>query len=114
MEFCYCKKTLGHVFLDIPFDISDILENSNSKTKVDKTIVFEEGKYYEFYFEGRLGSKDTVWVIYDKNGDVYHQGLRFQYDRLNDRKILHLFHAFFDHVDRKYKLNNLNNLIKNA
>jgi hypothetical protein len=84
-ELCYCKKSF----------------HSGEK-------IFEKGKYYEFNFDDSM-RKNTVWVIYDKNGEFGRQGYRFYVNEPTWE--LPPFDIFFDHVDRKYKLNNL---IKNV
>jgi hypothetical protein len=86
---CYCKKS----FLLVEEGIS--------------LFLFNEGKYYEFNFEDSM-RENVVWVTYE-NGEAGWQGYRFY---INEPMwALPSFYMFFDPVDRKYKLNKLNNLM---
>lgn len=84
MILCYCKK-----------DFYSLLDNK----------LFEKGKLYEIRFE----TVETIWVIYNENGNCTSSGCRF-HNIKNKNKVysLHNFYHFFM-TERASKLKMLQN-----
>jgi hypothetical protein len=91
---CLCKK-------DFPISeyCSDVFKNRKDK------LLFKKNNIYEYYFENH---GDTIWVIYDKFGDDFTSGMRFHFNKKEDKtNSLFSFHKFF-YTDRTSKLVSIN------
>lgn len=86
---CYCKKDFYSKF-------------DNNKR------LFEKGKLYNIRYENDVisGVNSTVWVIYNKNGNITSSGCRFHTikNKKNIASLANFYHFFMSERTSKLKI----------